>query len=105
MSQSSISAPAFATAAIEPSIVSTAVVDNHLIMMQRWTVRAGGSIDSLPVSAVLDRFSIVVVERRDGNTTAMFPGPGTVLGAGDELVVQGRYEDLVRIRPQASVPL
>ena len=104
MSQSSISAPAFATAAIEPSVVSTAVVNDRLILMQRWTVRARGTLDGLTVGAVLEKFSIAIVERRatSAPTSAMFPGPSTPLAAGDELVVQGRYEDLVKLRPEAA---
>lgn len=102
MSQSSISAPAFATAAIEPSVVATAVIDNRLVMMQRWTLRPGGPLDGLTVADALEKFSISVVERRAGNAAAPFPGPSTRLAPGDQLIVQGRYEDLVRLRPDAA---
>lgn len=104
MSQSAISAPAFATAAIEPWIVSTAVVDDRLVMMQRWTVLAGGRLDGLTVGEVLETFSIATVERRSGGAAVMFPGPAVRLAAGDHLVVQGRYEDLIGLRPSAAEP-
>ena len=40
MSQSAISAPAFATAAIDRSIINSFVVDDLLVVMKRWVVSA-----------------------------------------------------------------
>lgn len=99
MSQSAISAPAFATAAIEPSIVSGTVVDDRLVVMQRWTLREGDGLAGRTVGEVLAERRIGVVEHRAREAAAaLFPPPQTRLAAGDAVLVQGAYETLAALR-------
>lgn len=106
MSQSAISAPAFATAAVEPSMISGAVVDDQLVVMQRWIVRAGGLIAGRTVAEVLAQQRISVVEhRRKGTPPTLFPPPDTRLDADDEVVVQGPYDTLQDLCDRAGIPI
>lgn len=101
MSQSAISAPAFATAAIEPSIVSGTVVDDRLVVMQRWTLREGDGLAGRTVGDVLAQRRIGVVEHRAGGEGAaveLFPPPQARLSAGDAVLLQGPYETLAALR-------
>lgn len=105
MSQSAISAPAFATAAIEPSIVSGTVVDDRLVVMQRWTLREGDGLAGLSVGEVLARHRVGVVEHREARgESSLFPPPAAALRAGDEVLVQGPYEVLARLRAAVGAP-
>ncbi len=62
MSQAAISAPAFATAAVDPDVINSVVVDNQLVVMKRWTVHPGGSMEGRTVGQLMDENEIAVVE-------------------------------------------
>lgn len=99
MSQSAISAPAFATAAIEPSIVSGTVVNDRLVVMQRWPVRAGDALAGRAVGDILSETGLSVVEHRDARgNVALFPPPAMRLEPGGTVLVQGPYETLASLR-------
>lgn len=116
MSQSWISAPAFATAAVEPGVVGSIVVGDRLIAMQRWTVRRGGPLEGASIADALSRHSIAIIElvraggpsprepgdREAGAEDALFPRADAVLRAGDRVMVQGRYDELSALRPAAA---
>lgn len=108
MSQSALSAPAFATAAIEPSIVNSMVVGDQLVVIQRWTIREGGPFAGKSVGELLVEHHCSVVEHRPRNTPArVFPPPDARLVPGDEILVQGTYDELARLRrgfPEPIVP-
>jgi Trk K+ transport system NAD-binding subunit len=98
MSQSAISAPAFATAAIEPDIINSVVVDDRLIVMKRWTVRSSSPVSGLTVGTLLDRFEVAVIEHeREGSGHKLFPPTSTRLEAGDAIVIQGPFDELARL--------
>lgn len=130
MSQSWLSAPAFATAAVEPGVVGSLVVGDRLIAMQRWAVRRGGALDGLSIADAMSRHSIAIIERvpaelaashsrtgpvseslsasgstgdgGPGGRDALFPRADAVLRAGDRVMVQGRYDELSALRPAAA---
>lgn len=95
-SASSIAAPAFATAALERTIEGSLVVDDEIIVTQRWTVRKGDELDGRTVGELAEARSIGVLERSTpAGDRRFFPGPSTKLTAGDELVVQGTLATLL----------
>lgn len=105
MSQSSISAPAFALAAVEPAVVNSFVVNDELIVIQRWNVQTDGPLVSLTCEQILRQHGCAVVEyRRLGGTPLLFPDPQTRLECGDEVLLQGRYETLLRLRSGRASP-
>jgi voltage-gated potassium channel len=99
MSQAALSAPTFAMAATDASIVGTQVVEDQLVVMQRWTVRGSGPLIDRTVGNVLSEMRFCVVNRqpRDG-PARLFPAADEVLCDGDQLLVQGGYDALVELR-------
>ncbi|MDZ4806621.1 MAG: NAD(P)-binding protein [Candidatus Eisenbacteria bacterium] len=96
MSQSAISAPAFATAALDRSIVNSFVINNQLIVLQRQSLGAGHAWVGLTVGEVARTIGGVVVEVRAGKESRLFPESERRLVAHEELLVQGPFENLRR---------
>ncbi len=99
MSQSAMSAPAFATAAIDRSIVGSFMVGRQLVVMKRWHVQAHGPLQGKTVADLMVQHGIGVAERRpaDGEP-AVFPAPNTLLAPGDTLLVQGAFETIKALK-------
>lgn len=97
MSQSALSAPAFAVAALDASIVSSFVHDGHLIVTRRVTVQPGDVLAGHTIGESTVALGIGVLEQRTAGTVRLFPPPDAKLAPGDELVVQGRFQDLERL--------
>jgi voltage-gated potassium channel len=102
MSQSWLSAPAFATAALEASTVHCAVVGRDLVVTQGWTVLAGGVLDGRTVGQVTTDHGVGVMQRIEEGHASLFPAPDVLLRAGDRLLVQGEYEKLGALRRAAT---
>ncbi|MCB9845369.1 MAG: potassium channel protein [Phycisphaeraceae bacterium] len=99
MSQAAISAPSFAMAALEPSIVGSAVVGERLIVMVRWVVREGGPLCGKTVGEVNREMGVGVLELARAESEARLLPSGEVgLEAGDRLIVQGEYETVTKLR-------
>ena len=99
MSQSAISAPAFVMAALEGTVVNSMVVDDQLVVMERWPVRAGDRLCGRTVADVLAADSVHIIRRRPAGAAAqLMPAPGVTLCSGDDLLVQGTSEALAALR-------
>lgn len=99
MSQSAVSAPSFALAAMEASIVGSTIVNDRLIVMVDWTVRPGDGLCDRSIGDVIADRGIGIVERRaQGAEPALFPPPATMLTAGDRLTLQGEYDRIMKLR-------
>ena len=95
MSQSAISAPAFATAALDGTMTGSFVVGDELIVLQRRPVDEawhGRSIGEIGQSV-----GGVVVEMVTGGARRLFPAPDVTVSRGDELLLQAPFENL-RVR-------
>lgn len=104
MSQAAMSAPAFAAAAIEPDIVNSFVVDDYLVILQKWRVRTGDFLEGRTVAEIATQHPISIVERKaHGEDGRLFPTPDTKVAVGDELLIQGRYEVLHELRRQPMI--
>lgn len=98
MSQSNLSAPAFATAAVEPSIVGSIVVDGRLLATQRWRISEDGPFCGKTVGDLVVSEGVSVIERRARDEAGkLFPPPDTLLSSGDEILVQGAFERLQQL--------
>jgi Trk K+ transport system NAD-binding subunit len=105
MSQAALSAPTFAMAAVDRSILNTIVVGDQLVVMQRWTVAPGGPLAGRTVGDVLRAFQFGIVERRPRHGPhQLYPSADTQLLDGDELIVQGAYNNLVELRRKQIAP-
>ncbi len=99
MSQSALSAPAFATAAAHGMIVNSFVVGNELVVVQRWKVRPGGPLAGRTIGEILEQHRCAVIERQtpDG-AKRLFPSADIQLRAGDEALLQGAYGELIKLK-------
>ncbi len=103
MSQSAMSAPSFAVAALETTVVNTMVVANRLIVAQRWRVEPDGMLDGLTVADVMRQWRCVVVELfSPPENRRLFPAPELPLHPHDEVIVQGTLEDLILARREET---
>lgn len=95
MSQSALSAPAFAAAALEREITGSYLVGNQLVVMLRWSLREDGPLCGRTVGDILADYGFGVVECRARNgTRRLFPPPQTRLDPGDDVLVQGPLDAL-----------
>ncbi|MCG3136630.1 MAG: hypothetical protein HJJLKODD_00465 [Phycisphaerae bacterium] len=101
LSPSTRAAPAFALAAMDPAITDSFIIDEQLIVMQRWRVHATGPLQGRTISQLMKDFTLGVVElKRPTGEVRLFPPPEQLLQPGDELVVQGPYDKLEQLRSQ-----
>jgi Trk K+ transport system NAD-binding subunit len=100
MSQSMISAPAFAMAAVRLPVVASVVLDDQLIVTVRAAVSPRGPLDGLTVAETLERHGLSILKRTSGESS-LFPAPSTRLAPGDELLLQGPFESLARLNLEA----
>ena len=101
MSQSAISAPAFALAAAEPGMVNSQLVDDSVVGMQRWEVRPNGPLSNRTVGGILHEYECSVVELTPADGRAerrLFPPPDVRIEPGDTLLLQGTLETLTRLK-------
>jgi Trk K+ transport system NAD-binding subunit len=104
LSQSALAAPAFAMSALDPSIVSSFLVHDRLVVMHRWTVQSDGPLFGKTIGEVMADMGCAVVELRSGTAAArLFPPPDTELQPGDELLVQGPFETLSGLRARMGL--
>lgn len=98
MSQSAISAPAFALGALDAALTDGFVLDDQLIVMRETTIVEGDPLANLSIGEVLTRFGFSVVRHRPlGGAAGIFPNPQTRLSPGDELLIQGPFDALGKI--------
>jgi len=101
MSQSALSAPAFATAALEREITGSYVVGDRLIVMVRAAARAGGPLAGRTVGELLGEFGFSVVQcARGRGEPRLFPTADTRIEPGDDLLVQGPLDALAPLLKQ-----
>lgn len=101
MSTTAISAPGFALKAVAPGIVGSTIVDDTLLVTIRHEVRESGPLAGLTVADVMRKYSagIVQYEGKDG-VRSFYPTPDTALRAGDVVLVQGPYDNLIELEKQ-----
>lgn len=99
-SQTALSAPTFATSAVAPSIVSSFIVGNQLVAMQRVTIEPGHSLCGKTIGQIMSDAGVGIVEhspRNGSGSSRVLPPPETRIVAGDQIVVQGLLETLARL--------
>ncbi|MBN2194293.1 MAG: NAD-binding protein [Polyangiaceae bacterium] len=98
LSSTALSAPTFAAAAVVPHLVASSLLDDRLVLMVNRVIRDGESWCGRTLAELAEAHRIAFVRRTPpSGETQMFPPPSTKLGAGDVVVVEGVYEDLVSL--------
>ncbi|MFO0594812.1 MAG: NAD-binding protein [Myxococcaceae bacterium] len=96
-STSALAAPALALSALDPRIIHSFHVGEHLMVVSRFKV--GAPLAPLNLSALRDRFGgLTLSMKRGAEAEVLHPQGNTPLQLGDELVVQCRHEEYVALR-------
>lgn len=104
MSSSSLSAPAFAVAALERNFETSTILDGVLVVTQRCLAAAGGPLAGRTVGDLVRAHGIGIVERRPAvGAPKLFPAPETMIYAGDVVLVQGPFDVLERLDLDAAL--
>lgn len=99
VSQAAISAPTFALAAVDASIVNTFVIEDELIVAQWWRATSGGPLVGRTIAQVMGDFGVSVLERKSkGGTSLLFPQPTITIEPDDQILIQGVLERLLKIQ-------
>ena len=98
LSTAAIAAPTFAAAAIVENVIATTVVANELLVTVKTAVAGSDAWCGKTLSEITEQHRLCVLGHgRAGGELVVFPRLNTRLGAGDELVVQGLYDELIAI--------
>ena len=96
-STSALAAPAFALAALDPRVLHSFHVGEHLMVVSRFVV--GAALAPLNLSALRDRFGGLTLSLQRGASPEVLHPPGnTALQDRDVLVVQASYPDYLALR-------
>ncbi|MBI3184542.1 MAG: NAD-binding protein [Myxococcales bacterium] len=97
LSTSSLSAPAFALAALDPRIVHSFHVGAHLMVVSQFTAIRG--LPGMTIGELRDRFGgLTLAIRRAGKPEELHPRNEVTIAQGEVLTVQSTYEDYRRLR-------
>lgn len=91
MSQSALSAPAFATAALASGVMASTEIAGQLVITRRITVGAGHRLAGKSVGDVMRELGAGVVHRSAGGSATLYPPADARLNAGDVVLLQGPY--------------
>jgi len=102
MSQSALSAPAFTVAALDPSIVNSFVHDGCLVVARRVDVSETLELCHKTIAEVMQSHHVGVLEHRRGSAPCqLYPEPSVALEPGDQVLLQGRFQDVEALVPRA----
>ena len=97
LSTSALAAPAMAIAALDPRVLHSFHVGEHLMVVSSFV--AGKKLAALNVSALRDRFGGLTLSLSRGDSALkLHPRGETAIGAGDRLTVQCTWEDYRALR-------
>lgn len=96
-SEAAISAPAFATSAVDCSIRNSYLINGELVVMSELTVNPGSELAGKTVDQLNEHPQLSVIAlRRPGESTQVFPHFKDLVNVGDKLIVQTLYSQLRR---------
>jgi Trk K+ transport system NAD-binding subunit len=97
LSTSALAAPALALAALDPRIIHSFEVGNHLMVVSKFN--AGSALAQLTVSDVRDRFGGLTLAIRRGNgQEELHPQGHAQVAQGEVLTIQSAYGDYLKLR-------
>jgi Trk K+ transport system NAD-binding subunit len=98
LSTAGLAATTFAAAAIVENVLSTTVLSNQLLVTVNKSIVETDLWCNKTLTEVSAKHRLCVLGHRRGNAEMqLFPAPDTQLHAGDELVVQGLYDELLAL--------
>jgi voltage-gated potassium channel len=96
-SASALAAPAFALSAIDPSILHSFYLEEHLMVVAK--MKTDASLANYTVAGLRDRYDTVTLSVKQSTGVQHFSPEGTrQFEIGDELTVQARYDHYLHLR-------
>ena len=83
-----LSAPLFATASMDPSVINSFYVDGRLLVVARITTRANAAIRGMTVGDLVRKFQLVVVSQKRGDSALFHPPLENSIDTGDILTLE-----------------
>jgi Trk K+ transport system NAD-binding subunit len=98
LSTAALAAPTFAAAAVVGNVIATTVLDDELLVTVRLRVNRDDPWCQRSISDITrhQRFAILG-HRRGSDKMTLFPDPTVTLLPDDELIVQGLYDELLKL--------
>lgn len=96
LSSSSLAAPAMALAAMDPRIVHSFRIGQHLMVVSLFEAREG--LPGLTVSDLRDRFGALALSIQRGADERLHPPGEEVIRVGDQVTLQASYPEYRRLR-------
>lgn len=105
-STAELSAPLFATASADPSIVNAFYVDGKLLVVANLTIAPGSPLATQSIRALARELPLFILNHTRGEAHTLYPGGDLVLAGGDQITLQTEPQTLKRVhernRPQGS---
>lgn len=96
LSSSSLAAPAMALAALDPRIVHSFRIGEHLMVVSIFEAAEG--LPGVTLSEVRERFGALALSMRRGDAEQLHPPGEQVIQRADALTLQATYQDYRRLR-------
>jgi Trk K+ transport system NAD-binding subunit len=96
LSSSSLAAPAMALAALDPRIIHSFRMSEHLMVVSVFEARAG--LPGVTISELRDRFGALTLCMHRAGHEKLHPSGDQLIQAGDVLTLQADYPDYRRLR-------
>jgi uncharacterized protein with PhoU and TrkA domain len=94
-SEAAISAPAFATSAVDRTILNSYLIEGKLVVMSELTINPGSELAGKTVDQLNEHTELSVIAlRRPDQQTQVFPHFKQVVSVGDTLTIQTLYDTL-----------
>lgn len=98
LSTAALAAPTFAAAAVVGNVIATTLLDDELLVTVRIQVRDEDPWCRRSLADVAKQHRLCVLgHRRGANKMALFPDATLIPAPGDELIVQGLYDELLEL--------
>lgn len=99
LSTAALAAPTFAAAAVVGNVVATTVLDDQLLVTVRTNITEKDPWCQRSLAHVTEKHRLCVLGHRRASDEKMslFPASDRILRPGDELVVQGLYDELLEL--------
>lgn len=87
-STATLSAPLFATASMDPSVINSFYIDGRLLVVARIVAQKGAKLRGMTVGELVRKFQLVVISQKRGDGAVFHPPLENAVDAGDILTLE-----------------
>lgn len=97
-STSTVAAPVFAVASLDPELINSYYVEDKRFVVVQTVVKKGSCLDGIAVKDAYDQFGFAITTCSCNGDTTERPKSGTVVKEGHKITFQCSYKDFKRYR-------